>query len=735
MKQEAETIELRGTVTAVIYQNEDNGYTILRLDAGEPEQVTVAGCLPGTAPGENLTIHGAWGSHPRYGAQFQAQWAVRTLPDKAQNMAAFLSSGALRGVGPKLAQAIVARFGADTMRVMEEFPEKLAQVKGITQKRALQIGAAFRRQTGVRRLIEFLQQYGLKPSMAMRLYKCYGDEAMQALQADPYILAGPYFGGSFHSADALAEKLGFDAGCPQRLAAALLFELSHNLSNGHCFIPRDKLLDATASLLGGQRQGCEIALDTLVENGEIVPDTVAGLDACYLARLYETENYVARRIQRMACAKPHPVRAASELLEALEAQTGITYTDRQKAAVAAAAKRDICILTGAPGTGKTTTVRAILALFDNLALETVLTAPTGRAAKRMSELCGREAVTVHRLLGAGRGGELDEPVFAKCESDPIKADAVILDETSMVDIFLLRALLAALPEGCRLLLVGDANQLPAVGPGNAFSDLIRSGMIETIRLSEIFRQAQESRIIQNAHRINRGELPNLRENTRDFFFLQRRDPEKAVETVLSLCAKRLPENMEIPAHQIQVLSPFKKGVAGTHNLNQRLQAALNPGCPEKKEKKFGEFVFREGDKVMQIRNNYDIMWKKADQTAGLGIYNGDIGAIVRISQREETLTVGFDDRLVTYGFEQLGELEPAYAMTVHKSQGSEYRAVILVAERGPAMLLARKVLYTAVTRARELLILVGDEQVIRTMTENNRQQRRYSGLKTRLAGE
>jgi exodeoxyribonuclease V alpha subunit len=514
-----------------------------------------------------------------------------------------------------------------------------------------------------------------------------------------------------------------------------LYTLEHNLNNGHCFIPRDKLVPATARLLNVPPPLCEDALDELLEQGRVVSGELRGHPVCYLDYLYEAEAAVAERIRRMADAPPEGVADVTTLLRQVEADTGLTYAPEQREAVAMAAEGRVLALTGAPGTGKTTAVRAILSLFDRLGLRTVLAAPTGRAAKRMQELTGREATTIHRLLGAGYAEGESALCFERDESNPLEADAVILDETSMVDILLANSLTRALPPNCRLVLVGDADQLPSVGPGNFFSDLIRSGALPVVRLTEIFRQAKESAIIRNAHAVNRGVTPDLRKKENDFFFLQRAAAIQTVDTVVDLVARRLPENMQIPPREIQVLSPFKRGEAGTVNLNRRLQEALNPKSDEKSERRLGEFALREGDKVMQIRNNYDILWKSPEGPTGQGIFNGDIGRILAVDTKEGSLSVDFDGRHALYAAEQLLELEHAFAMTVHKSQGSEYRAVVFVMEQGPPMLLNRTVLYTGVTHARELLILVGDGAILGTMIANDRQQRRYSGLKLRLAGE
>ena len=477
----------------------------------------------------------------------------------------------------------------------------------------------------------------------------------------------------------------------------------------------------------------EEGLTRLTEQERLVIDTVAGLQACYLPEFYEAEVYITQRLLQMAEKQLPAPKNLDALLQQIEAEQGIVYANLQREAIRMASVQQLLIVTGGPGTGKTTVMSGILSLFDAMKVKTQLAAPTGRAAKRLSEVTGREASTIHRLLEA----QFDETTglmsFFHDEEEPLKIDAMIVDETSMVDLQLMMSLLRALKPGCRLILVGDPDQLPSVGAGNVFSDLIRSGKIATVRLTEIFRQAQESLIVMNAHAVNRGELPDLSRKDKDFFFMRRRTAEGLVQTVQELCQTRLPKNMGIASGDIQVLSPTRKGDSGTRTLNLALQAVLNPPANGKREKKHGDFSFREGDRVMQIRNNYDILWKRSDGLgAGTGIFNGDIGTIQRIDFETELVTIDFDDRRAEYGFDMLSELEPAYAMTVHKSQGSEYRAVILCAFSGSALLLTRSVLYTAITRARELFIIVGNEEVIAAMTRNDRQQRRYSGLKLRL---
>jgi exodeoxyribonuclease V alpha subunit len=729
--EDAKYIKIEGTVAAVIYQNLENGYAVLRIDTPDGV-VTAVGCMPGINPGEALTLTGAWATHHSYGQQFKAETAVRRMPSGRDAIYSYLASGAIKNVGPAKARDIVDKFGDQTLEIIENEPEKLSEVRGITVKRAREVSVAFRRQIGLRRLLEFLTQFELKPLIAIKLYKIYGDDALLAVQDNPYIMTGEQIGADFLEADKVALALGFESDCAERVESAVLFELSYNLDNGHTFLPYDKLVAATNQLIDVGSQVVTDALDALCESGFMVREMVAGQDACYLDEFYRAEQFVARRLLAMADDPLATDVDVTSLVAAVEKEYGITYADAQFQAVEMAAKRRVMVLTGGPGTGKTTCVRGIIALFDKLSLKTVLCAPTGRAAKRMSELTGREAATIHRLLGAGIG-EGDKLVFERDEANPLKADAVIMDETSMVDISLMRSLLAAMRPGCRLVLVGDADQLPSVGPGNVFSDIIRSEAVGTIVLSEIYRQANESGIVKNAHLINKGVLPDLSDKSSDFFFLRRTAADKSLETIIELCAERLPKKMGIEPSQIQVLSPTRKNQTGTENLNNKLQAALNPPSSGKKEKTFGDYIFREGDKVMQTRNNYDIIWKSIDGfSGGTGVFNGDIGQIKEIDFTHETMLIDYEDKLVTYLFEQMIELEPAYALTVHKSQGSEYRAVILAASSGAPPLLVRSVLYTAITRARELLIIVGDQNVIETMVNNNKRQRRYSGLRARL---
>ena len=733
MDQEKELIEISGSVESVIYKNEENGYTVLRLRNENDETLTVVGTIPYAAPGETLFVTGSWSTHSVHGRQFKAEFAQHMMPTEESAIYQYLASGAIRGIGPATASLILQKFGRQSLDVLEREPERLAQIKGLGLSKAQQIGKSFRQQVGVRRLMEFICSFELRPVLAMRLYRYYGDKALDLLRENPYILATSHVGGSFYEADRLALDMGLDERNQSRIGAAVLFELRHNLGNGHCFIPRDKLIAVTGELIRVEPELIEESMENLEQQGLLLQEDIAGQHACYLPELYEAETDTARRLVELSRSGVREKLDLTALIARLEQSQGIRYAELQRKTLSLALEHRVVVITGGPGTGKTTSIRAILAMFDALGLDTLLAAPTGRAAKRMTELTGRDAATIHRLLGAKFDEDGERVVFTKDEEEPLDCEALILDECSMVDILLMDALLKALPAKARLVLVGDADQLPSVGPGNVFSAVIRSGVVPTVRLTEIFRQNEGSRIICNAHMINKGEHPDLSRNDRDFFRLKRLQAGSTVDTIVELCAVRLPGKMKIPSGDIQVLSPTRKGELGTVSLNKRLQEALNPAAKNKKEKLFGDAVFREGDRVMQIRNNYDILWHNENNTAaGMGIYNGDIGQILQIDPDGESLTVDFDGRIAQYGFESLLELEHAWAMTVHKAQGSEYRAVILALGNSAPMLLTRDVLYTAVTRAKELLILVGDDSVAYHMIDNYRPSKRYCALRVRL---
>ena len=728
-----ERVTVEGSVDAVIFQNEENGYTVLLLRVdGEDEPITVVGCIPCAAAGEGMTVTGVWVNHPVHGPQLSAESVERRLPQEEEDIVSYLSSGILKGIGPATAQRLVERFGADTLRVLEEEPERLRTIKGITAKKAMELSEAFRALTGLRQVMEFLARYDLPVYLAMAVQRTYGDNALQMLRDDPYILSRAQFGVDFAVADAIAISMGFGGDDPCRLRAAIEYELAHNAGNGHVFLPREKLLAATAQLVDVDTDMVEAALDKLIDSFAVVEKPIANVRGCYLPRLYQAETFVAQRLLSMLRAPVEQLRQVDKTIDAIEKEQGVSYAPLQRQAVRMAAEGGVLLLTGGPGTGKTTSLRGIVALYRRMGLDVALLAPTGRAAKRLGEVTDCDAQTIHRALGMSYNELTGQAAFKKNGSDPLEAHAVIVDEMSMVDLELMQALLEALRPGCRLVLVGDPDQLPSVGAGNVLGDLLRSTVVPTVSLTQVFRQAEQSAIIRNAHAVNMGQPPQLDSNQGDFFFLCRRSPDRLVQTVVELCRDRLPRNMNIPAEQIQVLSPTRKGACGTVSLNRALQAALNPPSPQKRQKQWGDVTFRVGDRVMQTKNNYDVLWEKDDGTAGSGIFNGDVGVIQDIDSSGELIVLRFDDRTATYTADLLSQLDMAYAITVHKSQGSEYPAVILVSAPAAPSLMVRGVLYTAITRARRMLIMVGDDAVPARMAENDRQQRRYSGLRRRL---
>ena len=728
-----ERVTVEGSVDAVIFQNEENGYTVLLLRVdGEDEPITVVGCIPCAAAGEGMTVTGVWVNHPVHGPQLSAESVERRLPQEEEDIVSYLSSGILKGIGPATAQRLVERFGTDTLRVLEEEPERLKTIKGITAKKAVELSEAFRALTGLRQVMEFLARYDLPVYLAMAVQRTYGDNALQMLRDDPYILSRAQFGVDFAVADAIAISMGFGGDDPCRLRAAIEYELAHNAGNGHVFLPREKLLAATAQLVDVDTDMVETALDKLIDSFAVVEKPIANVRGCYLPRMYQAETFVAQRLLSMLRTPVEQLRQVDKTIDAIEKEQGVSYAPLQRQAVRMAAEGGVLLLTGGPGTGKTTSLRGIVALYRRMGLDVALLAPTGRAAKRLGEVTDCDAQTIHRALGMSYNEMTGQVAFKKNGSDPLEAHAVIVDEMSMVDLELMQALLEALRPGCRLVLVGDPDQLPSVGAGNVLGDLLRSTVVPTVSLTQVFRQAEQSAIIRNAHAVDLGQPPQLDSNQGDFFFLCRRSPDRLVQTVVELCRDRLPKNMNVSTDQIQVLSPTRKGACGTAALNRALQAALNPPAAGKRQKQWGDVTFRVGDRVMQTKNNYDVLWEKDDGTAGSGIFNGDVGVIQDIDSSGELIVLRFDDRTATYTADLLSQLDMAYAITVHKSQGSEYPAVILVSAPAAPSLMVRGVLYTAITRARRMLIMVGDDTVPAKMAANDRQQRRYSGLRRRL---
>ncbi len=729
---------IRGTVEQIVFYNPENGYAVLRLAAEGGAEVTATGAFPNIGLGEEVTLTGVWVTHPSYGEQFQTAAFERRLPSSARGIAEYLGSGLIRGIGPRLAARIAEKFGEDTFDVLAHEPERLTDIRGITAKKAREIGRQFVEQSEMRLLMDFLSEHGLPVALTPLLYKRLHDSAIDALCENPYLLCDPYYDVDFKLADGLAMELGLSLLSDERADAGVTYTLTFNLDNGHTFIPVEKLVHAVCTLLSDDdvvfdEDRALASIDRLAAAGRLVREHIAGRDAVYLRGMHDAEAYLAEMLGHMAERNFEYDFNVDELLGALMDSAEFPYSEKQRQAIAGAARSGLVILTGGPGTGKTTTVRGILQVFEALGLNTLLAAPTGRAAKRLSELTGMEAKTIHRLLEAGFGAG-GRTAFARNLTNPLECDAVILDEVSMVDIVLMQALIEALPYGARLVLVGDVDQLPPVGPGNFLRDLIASQRVPTIRLDEIFRQAQQSDIVMNAHAVNAGEMPTPSRADGDFFWLKRSDPAAVIETVAELCAARLPRHYGLLPSQIQVLSPAKRQGSGTIALNRRLQQALNPPAENKCEKRFGDWVFREGDRVMQVRNNYDIVWERMeDGEQGTGMFNGDVGEIAQIFPQQECLTVRFDDRIATYTYDMLNELELAYAVTVHKSQGSEFDAVVLALSDGlPRRLLTRNILYTAITRARQLLVIVGSQDTVAYMVGNNQKGRRYSALGVRL---
>lgn len=723
---------INGTIASVVFQNYENAYAVIKLNSEEHGLITVVGTIPLPCIGERLMVTGKWAVHSSYGKQFEAEFLDRMLPDTTEEILSYLASRAVKGIGPKTAKKIVDEFGADALVILDTQPELLSRISGISPEKALQIGENYRKQIGVRRLIEFMTANHLPAEIAVRIYRIYGEESMEHIRSNPYLIAQPQFGGDFSTTDMLALELGLRMTDPRRVDAGVLFVLRHNLNNGHSFLPVDKLAAATAAILTLEVLPVYEAIDRLLELGQLAADTVYDVSAIYLPEFCMAEEEITERILAMS-REPHgSLPGAERFLERIEKKNGIRYAELQKQAILTAAEQRIMILTGGPGTGKTTTLAGILSMFELLGRKTLLAAPTGRAAKRLSELTGCEASTIHRLLEAQISPETGEMYFAKDEADPLHCDALIIDEMSMVDLRLMHSLLCALPEHCTLILVGDPDQLPSVGAGNVFADLIRCQRIKTIALTEIFRQARESLIVMNAHAVNQGQLPILNDAKGDFFFMKRLRSEAVLQTVAQLCSSRLPAYLKGSFADVQVISPARKGETGTMNLNRILQGVLNPSSQEKAEVFSGDRCFREGDRVMQIRNNYDLHWRRSDGSEGMGIFNGDCGVVDKIDRQNNLIRIFFDDREVDYDMDLLSELELAYAITAHKSQGCEYRAVVFVALDAPVKLLTRGVLYTAMTRAKELMVVVGNENMIAEMTMNNHRNKRYSGLRFRL---
>lgn len=732
---EQETVS--GIVDSIIYQNEDNGYVVFEMEDTSGYPVTVTGIIPYLTDGDKLTVTGKWVNHKTYGKQFEAQTYEKTLPAEESDILRYLSSGAVKGIGPKTAQKIVEQFGTDAFKVIEEHPDWLAEVPGITRKKAETISENFKSISGARAVMMFCRDL-FTPQTAMKIYKKWGGAAVDKIRANPYRLCEDFRGISFSRADGIAMSMGLDPASSERIIHGAVYVLrAESARSGHTCLPLDDLIRCTCDLLFGGDSGKIADITSVIEEAltklTLVPVKKGGIRYIYEPRTYTAELYIAEKLKKIDKLCPRMnVSDARLMIEKCEAQSGIQYAEAQRQALFTAMSEGVMVLTGGPGTGKTTIIKGLISIFSSLDFEVALAAPTGRAAKRMSEATSHEAKTIHRLLEMDAASSDIEggAKFLRDENNTLDADAVIIDESSMIDVYLMEALLKAIKNGARLILIGDSDQLPSVGCGNVLGDVIDSGIYPTVRLSEIFRQSESSLIITNAHRINDGQMPILDKRDSDFFFLPRETEEGIAATVTDLFCNRLPKSYgEDMITKTQVITPSRKGLSGTDNLNAMIQSVLNPADKGKKEKKSRDVIFRVGDRIMQTKNNYTIEWESDDGKTGMGIYNGDIGVINNIDTDENTLEVQFDDRRCTLDFTALDEIDHAYAITVHKSQGSEYSAVIIPLYSCAPMLLSRNLLYTAVTRGARMVILVGKLSVLGAMIQNDRHVTRCTMLK------
>lgn len=721
-------VTISGTVENIVFQNSENGWTVLELDDGS-ELITAVGILFQVCEGDKLKVMGEWTTHRTYGRQFKVSSFEKSIPATEASMLKYLASGAVKGIGPAIAQKIIDKFGAQTLNIIENEPIKLSEIKGISKKKAEAISDDYKNQFGVRSCMLFFQQYGVTPAEAVRIWQHFGSNAVELVKVNPYILCDAGIRISFERADAIAAQMGFTQDTECRIRAGILHILLHNLySSGHTYIPDEKLVSTAEQMLNVKSDDIDEALEWLCDQERIDIDEIDENRAIFIHQAFLAETYIAGRISLMQQLQRPQLGDCEKRIDEVEQKFGIEYAGNQRKAIETAYSKGIMILTGGPGTGKTTTINAIIEVYEKMGLKVALAAPTGRAAKRMTEVSGKEAKTIHRLLEVQYTKD-DVAEFARNERNPLDCDALIVDELSMVDVILFEALLRALRLNTRLVLVGDANQLPPVGAGNVLRDLIETEMIPVVKLDQIFRQAAQSLIVTNAHKIVRGEMPDLSKKDGDFFFMPRFTPAQVSTTVTDLIKTRLPKAYDFSSlWDIQILTPGRKGELGANELNVVLQEALNPASPEKPERTFGLRIFRQGDKVMQIKNNYDISWTKDNGEIGTGIFNGDVGVLESIDKRLGIMKIRFDDRIAEYPPEGANELDLAYAVTVHKSQGSEFKAVILPLFSGAPQLFYRNLLYTAVTRAKQLVIIVGRSETVERMVECNKKMKRYTGL-------
>ena len=729
---------MEGYVEHIIFRNAENGYTIFELVSGE-EELTCRGTFAYLNEGDFVSVEGQMVEHPIYGTQLQVTSYELRPPEDVVAIQRYLGSGAIKGIGETMAARIVQKFGADTFRIMEEEPERLAEIKGISERKAREIAIQVEDKKELRQAMIFLTQYGISNSLAVKIYTKYGPQMYGIMQENPYQLAEDISGVGFKIADEIASRIGIHTDSDYRIRSGILYVLLQAVGEGHTYLPRQELVRRGAEVLGVEESGIEIQLGNLCIDRKLIIKLEEEEERVYAAAYYYMELNTAKMLHDLNVPYAYDEAASMRRLEKIEDHAGMELDELQREAVLGAVKNGVFLLTGGPGTGKTTTINAMIRYFESEGLDIMLAAPTGRAAKRMTETTGYEASTIHRMLELMGGPDNGEKgSFLRNEENPLETDVIIIDEMSMVDLSLFHALLKAVLVGTRLVLVGDKDQLPSVGAGAVLKDLLQSEKFPTVMLNKIFRQAGESDIVVNAHKINRGEQVILDNKSMDFFFLKRQDPNVIISVLLTLIQKKLPKYVDATPYDIQVLTPTRKGLLGVERLNGILQQYLNPPEKDKKEKEHAGVIFREGDKVMQIKNNYQLEWEIRNRYGlpidrGMGIFNGDMGIIKEMNLYAETMTIEFDDcREVEYSFKQLEELELAYAITIHKSQGSEYPAVVMPMWPGPRMLMNRNLLYTAVTRARRCVTMVGSDETFYQMAENINEQTRYSGLKERL---
>lgn len=728
--------KVNGYVDHIIFRNSDNGYTVLVLIVDE-EELTCVGTFSDIAEGENIEATGEYTDHPTYGTQFKVHSFEEKAPEGEIAIERYLGSGAIKGIGIALAARIVRRFKEDTFRIIEEEPERLAEIKGISHRKAMEIADQVNAKKDLRQAMIFLQQYGITTNLAVKIYNTYGQEIYSILQENPYRMAEDIPGVGFRTADEIASRVGIRTDSDFRIRSGILYALQQASGEGHTYLPMEELIERTGRLLDINRSYIEPHFMNLAMERKIVMRQVEEVTQIYAATFFYMEANVAARLQQLDVTYDVTDAVIDKRLHDIQKETGMVLEEHQLDAVREAVRNGLLIITGGPGTGKTTTINTIIQYFAMEGLDIYLAAPTGRAAKRMSETTGYDAKTIHRMLELNGGmGEVSS--FERNEQNPLEADVIIVDEMSMVDISLMNSLLKAIVSGTRLILVGDVNQLPSVGPGCVLKDIIASGKFHTVKLTKIFRQASTSDIIVNAHKINKGEEVSLDNKSMDFFFLKRYEADKIINVTLQLIKQKLPKFVGASEYDIQVLTPMRKGLLGVERLNQVLQQYLNPPDKRKREKEYADIIFREGDKVMQTKNNYQLEWEIRSKYGlciekGTGVFNGDVGIIDEINDFAQTMTITFDEnRVVEYSFKQLEELELAYAITIHKSQGSEYPAVVIPLLTGPQMLMNRNLLYTAVTRAKKCVTLVGNDETFQMMIKNTSQLKRYSGLCQRL---